>query len=537
MEFKTLRELYLHSIGAFADRPAFSMFEDEGMTYRQFGEQADLLGELLLGAGLRGGDKVALLSSNMPNWAVAYFTVVNLGMMVVPILPDFSGPELDMILRHSDARALIVSDKLYAKISPRVIKAMNIVIRSKNLGVVAQTNFDPGQAAEPRPDDVAAIIYTSGTTSKPKGVMLTHYNLCKQLEMVLTIQYIESWDIFLSILPLSHTYECSFGMLLPFRQGASVVYMDRPPTASSLIPAMQEVHPTTILSVPLIIEKIYKSQIVARFSRNAISRMLYKFPPTRKLIHRLAGMKLQKTFGGHVRFFGIGGAKLDTTAERFLLEARFPYAIGYGLTETAPLIAGAGVGKVRLQSTGPVMPGVEVRLENVNPATGEGEIVVKSPSTMLGYYKNPEATKEVFTPDGWFRTKDLGAMDPDGYLYIKGRLNNMIVGPSGENIYPEEIENVINSHFLVSDSIVRQEKGRLVALVHFNREELERKYQQLKEGMGYKMEEIKSELMHYVNSKVSKFSHISVVEEQSEGFEKTPTHKIKRFLYSKKSKN
>ncbi len=534
MEFKTLRELYLHSVGMFADRPAFSMFEGEGMTYRQFGERVELLSGLLLEAGLRGGDKVALLSSNTVNWPVAYFAVVSLGMVVVPILPDFSGPELDMILRHSDARALIVSDKLYAKISPAVLKSMNIVIRSKTLGVIAQEHSGPGQAAEPRPEDVAAIIYTSGTTSSPKGVMLTHYNLCRQLEMVLGIQYIEPWDVFLSILPLSHTYECSFGMLLPFRQGASVVYLDRPPTSASLIPAMQQVHPTTILSVPLIIEKIYKSQIVARFSRNAALRALYKFSPFRKLVHRMAGRKLAKTFGGRVRFLGIGGAKLDTMAERFLLEARFPYAIGYGLTETAPLIAGAGVGKVRLQSTGPAMHGVEVRLENVNPATGEGEIVVKSPSTMLGYYKNPEATREVFTPDGWFRTKDLACMDPDGYIYIKGRLNNMIVGPSGENIYPEEIESVINSHFLVSDSIVRQEKGRLVALVQFNREEMERKYQQFKEGMGYKMEEIKSELMHYVNSKVSKFSRISVVEEQSEGFEKTPTHKIKRFLYNKK---
>ncbi len=535
MEFKTLRELYLHSIRTYGDRPAFSMFGGEALTYRQFGAHVDTVRNLLLGAGLRGGDKVALLSSNMPNWGAAYFAAVISGMTIVPVLPDFSGPELDMILRHSEARALVVSDRLFSKISPGVVKSMNIVIRSKNLGVIAQENFSPGRAAEPQPEDVAAIIYTSGTTSEPKGVMLSHYNLCIQLEMVLGIQQIEPWDVFLSILPLSHTYECSFGMLLPFRQGASVVYTDRPPTASSLIPAMQQVRPTTILSVPLVIEKIYKSRVVARFSGNALMRSIYKFPPVRKLIHSLAGRKLRQAFGGRVRFFGIGGAKLDPAAERFLLEGHFPYAIGYGLTETAPLIAGAGVGKVRLQSTGPAMKGVSVRLENVNPATGEGEIVVKSPSTMIGYYKNPAATKEVFTPDGWLRTKDLGSMDRDDYIYIKGRLNNMIVGPSGENIYPEEIESVINSHVLVADSVVRQEKGRLVAMVHFDREQLEHKYRQFREGMGYKMDEIKSELMHYVNSKVSKFSHISTVEEQASGFEKTPTHKIKRFKYTKKT--
>ncbi|MDR2885551.1 MAG: AMP-binding protein [Rikenellaceae bacterium] len=536
MEFKTLKELYEHSVSAFASRPSFSMYEGEGMTYAQFGERTREVQQTLLSAGLKGGDKVALLSGNMPGWGVAYFAVVTMGMIIVPILPDFSGPELDKIIAHSDARALIVSDRLYSKISAKTLGAMNIVIRSKNLGVIARNVTEPGAAADPAPDDVAAIIYTSGTTSKPKGVMLMHHNLCRQLEMVLTIQLVQSWDIFLSVLPLSHTYECSFGMLLPFRQGASVVYLERPPTASSLMPALKAVRPTHVLSVPLIIEKIYRSQVLARFTRKKVSSVMYNIPLVRKAIHRVAGSTLKRAFGGRLRFFGVGGAKLDIDTERFLAEAKFPYAIGYGLTETAPLIAGAGVDLTRLGSTGPAMKGVQVRLENVNAATGEGEIVVLSPSTMKGYYKNPEATKEVFTPDGWFRTKDLGNMDPDGYLYIRGRLNNMIVGPSGENIYPEEIENVINGHFLVTDSIVKEEKGHLVALVHFNREEMERRYQHLKEEWGYKMDEIKSELMQYVNSKVSKFSRISVVEEQASEFEKTPTHKIKRFLYIKNKK-
>lgn len=534
MAFKTLRELYLNSVSSFSDRPAFSLFEGEELTYAQVAHRVDIVTQMLVGAGLSSGDKVALLSNNMPNWGVGYFAVVSAGMVIVPILPDFSGVELDMIVKHADAKALLVSDKLYAKLSKDVIDSLNIVIRTKNLGVIAQHCETLGVITEPKSEDIAAIIYTSGTTSKPKGVMLSHYNLCTQMEMAQVLYPIAPSDVWLSMLPLSHTYECSVGMIYPFTSGSSVVYLDRPPTASTLMPAMKVVRPTIMLSVPLIIEKIYRSQIVARFSSNAFVRTIYKFAPMRKLIHRLAGKKLMEIFGGRIRFFGIGGAKLDSETERFLIEAKFPYAIGYGLTETAPLIAGAIPTNVTWQSTGPILKGIKARLENINPHSGEGELVVLSPSTMIGYYKNPEATKEVFTKDGWFRTKDLGIFDKKGNLYIKGRLNNMILGPSGENIYPEEIENVINGHFLVADSIVKQEKGKLVALVHFNREELERKYYDLKEGLGYRMDEIKADIMHYVNSKVNKFSRISVVVEHTKEFEKTPTHKIKRFLYIKK---
>ena len=335
----------------------------------------------------------------------------------------------------------------------------------------------------------------------------------------------------LSVLPLSHTYECSLGMLYPFREGARVVYLDRPPTASTLIPALQQVRPTAMLIVPLIIEKIYKNQVAARFNASPILRVLYRWRFTHILLNRMAGKKLNRLFGGRLRFLGIGGARLDMQTEQFLIEARIKYAIGYGLTETAPLIAGAIPGKVRLQSTGPVLEGIQVRLEGVNQ-DGEGEIVVKSPSTMIGYYKNPEATREALTEDGWFHTKDVGKLDPDGYLYIKSRLNSMIVGPSGENIYPEEIESVLNRHVLITDSLVTQQGGRLVARVRFNRDELEKRYNDLKDNWSAKMEEIKKEVMTYVNSKVSRFSHISSVEEEKEDFKKTPTHKIKRFLYN-----
>ena len=542
MSMNTLCELARNSVEKFPSKIAFSMFEGEEMTYAEVGRRMARVQEILTGAGLRPGDKVALLSSNMPNWGVCYFAVTSAGMIVVPILPDFSGEELDMIIEHSEAKALLVSDKLFTKLSRATISRLNVVVRTKNLGVISQRVRGEGATAEPKPDDLAVIIYTSGTTSKPKGVMLTHRALCAQVEMSAAIFPVDGDDTFLSVLPLSHTYECSIGMIYPFSMGARVVYLDRPPTASALMPALRSVRPTVMLIVPLIIEKIYRYQVLAKFNSTAFWRTLCKVGFTRRYLHRVAGKKLMKLFGRRLRFLGIGGAKLDGGAERFLLEARIPYAIGYGLTETAPLLAGAAPSQVRLGSTGPAAPGVQLRLENINPDTRQGEIVALTPSVMQGYFKNPEATAEAFTPDGWFRTGDLGEFDKDGWLYIKGRLKNMIVGPGGENIYPEDIESVLNSHVCIADSIVTEQEGRLVALVHFNRDEIEsmiddwrEEWASKKEALEARTEQLKKEIIDFVNAKVNKFSRISEVVEEKEDFVKTPTHKIKRFLYNRKN--
>ena len=538
----TLYEIFQHSIKAYTDRIAYSLWEGEELTYGEVARRVEIVQEHLLAAGLKTGDKVALLSSNMPNWGVAYFAIVTAGMVAVPILPDFSGEELDMIIDHSESKALIVSDRLFTKVSKDVVNRLNIVIRVKNLAVISQRIKQRGQLAVPKPDDLAVIIYTSGTTSSPKGVMHTHYSLSAHILMCQGLFPIDENDVFLSVLPLSHTYECSIGLIYPFAFGASVSYLDRPPTASALLPALRGVRPTVMLIVPLIIEKIYRSQVQAKFNSNAFWRTICKVGFIRRYLHRVAGKKLMKVFGRRLRFLGIGGAKLDAVTEQFLLEARIPYAIGYGLTETAPLLAGASPDIVRLGSTGPEAPTVKLRLDNINPDTQQGEIVALTPSVMTGYYKNPEATAECFTEDGWFRTGDLGSFDKDGFLYIRGRLKNMIVGPSGENIYPEDIESVLNTHIFVQESVVTQkEEGQLVALVHFDSEALEAKYAELRESFEAKRsewerwkEEKKKEIMEYVNSKVNKFSRISDVVENEGEFEKTPTKKIKRFLYGGK---
>lgn len=544
MTINTLYELARNSVEKFASKVAFSMFEGDDVTYAEVGRRIEKVQEILTGAGLHAGDKVALLSSNMPNWGVCYFAVTSAGMVAVPILPDFSGEELDMIIAHSEAKALLVSDRLFTKLSKQTIERLNVVVRTKNLGVIAQRVKGEGSMAVPKPDDLAVIIYTSGTTSKPKGVMLTHAALCAQVGISSSIFPVLPDDVFLSVLPLSHTYECSIGMIYPFSMGARVVYLDRPPTASALMPALRAVRPSVMLIVPLIIEKIYRHQVLAKFNSNGFWRTLYKVGFLRRYLHRVAGKKLLKLFGGRLRFLGIGGAKLDGGAEKFLLEAKVPYAIGYGLTETAPLLAGAAPSQVRLGSTGPQAPGVQLRLENINPDTRQGEVVALTPSVMLGYFKNPEAMKEVFTDDGWFRTGDLGEFDKDGWLYIKGRLKNMIVGPGGENIYPEDIETVLNSHVYIADSIVTEQEGRLVALVHFNRDEIEamvdnwrEEWETQKEAWEAKTEQLKKEIMDFVNAKVNRFSRISEVVEEKDDFAKTPTHKIKRFLYNRSKDN
>ena len=330
-----------------------------------------------------------------------------------------------------------------------------------------------------------------------------------------------------------------------------MTYLEKPPTPSVLLPALRKVRPTIFLIVPLIIEKVYNSQVKSKFTANKFISTLYGVGFIRCILHRIASKKLMKAFGGRIRFLGIGGSKLHIDTETFLYEGGFPYAIGYGLTETAPMAAGQIPGKCRIGATGPAMQGVQIRLDNVNPETGLGEVVINSPSVMQGYYKNPEATAEVFTKDGWFRSGDLGEIDKDGYLYIKGRLKNMIVGASGENIYPEDIESVLNTYAYVSESIVIEQDGHLVALVHYDSEAIERlknewmerweisrdKFKEKEREWEEKMEEMKNDLMKYVNSKVNRFSRISEIIEEKEEFVKTPSKKIRRFLYERRGKD
>ncbi len=535
----TLPARFFGQTERYATRPFLAFVGEKPLTYGEAGRQVRALMAFLLRNGISSGDRVALLGSNSPRWVLAYFAITGMGAVAVPLLPDFHAGEIARFVRHAGARMIFVDRAHLGKVqAPAGSGLLTVLLDDLSLqgeGVPYDAQLTDTAPAKVEEDDLAVIIYTSGTTGRSKGVMLTHRNLVFDALMSKKIHPIGEEDVFLSILPLSHTYENTIGMLIPMLSGSEIRYLRRPPTPAVLLPALREVRPTVMLTVPLIIEKIHKKQVMPVFTRNALIRGVYRFPPVRRLLHRMAGRRLMATFGGRLHFFGIGGAKLNETVERFLLEARFPYAVGYGLTETSPLVAGFGPDAQRLQSTGRPIEGIEVKIHNPDPENGEGEIWVRGPNVMKGYYKEPEMTREVLTADGWFRTGDLGTFDDDGYLYIKGRLKNVIIGPGGENIYPEDIESVINTLWYVDESLVVEEEGRLVALVRLNLEEIEKKFHSFKENATAFYEEnvetFLKEVKEHVNRQVNRFSRIQEVKIQVEPFVKTATNKIKRFLY------
>ena len=532
--FNTLAEVYDYSTAKFAKKVASEFVGGEQRyTFAQFKEKADNLSRVLSNFGIGSTEKVAILSENMPNWTVAFFAITAFGRIAVPMLPELSHDEVENILTHSDSKAIFVSRKQLPKLDPLMIDRLNLVIDIDDFSFIksdGKTYTCDGKVGSPTSLDTAAIIYTSGTTGKAKGVMLSHRNFCTNIMSSWYSHKIGKRDVMLSILPMAHTYEMSIGMLYPFATGARVCYIQKVPTPSVLIAALKEVRPTAMLSVPLIIEKIYKSSVLPTIRKSSFLLALKKNFPW--LLYKLVGMKLMKTFGGRIRFFGIGGAKLDRNVEKFLKHAGFPYAIGYGLTETAPLICAASPKKTRVGSTGRALPGVEVKLDNVNPETGEGELIVKGPNVMLGYYKDYERTLPVLGLDGWFRTGDLASVDKKGRYYIKGRMGSLILGSSGENIYPEEIEAVINSFEGVGESLVVQRDGKLVALVQMNDNILNWNLEG-EDKFVKDLEELQKSIKEFVNARVSKFSNMRQVEIQREPFVKTATHKIKRFLYEK----
>ncbi len=529
----TLAKLYEYATTVYSKNQYTQWYDTKegGYTYSSFKAKCDSLSKKLTQYGIGAGDKVAIFSQSMPNWSVAFFSIVPFGRIAIPILPDSSENEVTNIINHSETKVIFVSQRLASKVSQEIKDRMTLVIDLDTFEVIKSDDEQftcDGKTTIPTPEDIATIIYTSGTTGSAKGVVLSHRNLsanvitcyhsCKRTEK----------DRWLSILPMAHTLEMTLCMLYPMYCGATVYYLQKPPVPSLLMKALKVVKPTTMLTVPLIIEKVYKGSVLPTIKKSRTLTWMNEH--MNGLMCRIIGMKLKATFGGHISFYGIGGAKLDPEVESFLLKAKFPYAIGYGLTETSPLL-GYSMNKWRtVGSFGYPVYNVKLKLHNMNPETGEGEVVAKGPNVMLGYYKDPIRTKSVFTEDGWFRTSDIAIQDEKGRFFIKGRNNNMILGPSGENIYPEEIESVINNVEGVSESIVVERDGRLVALV----QPVENFIEWDKEGedkLYEKLDKWKASLLKKVNKSVNKTSQVSSVEVMKEPFEKTATQKIRRFKY------
>jgi long-chain acyl-CoA synthetase len=557
-----------NSARLYPSRPALTSVDGTEYSYEELDRATQHVAMMLKSAGVGRGNNVAILAENTPHWGVAYFSTLICGATTVPILPDFRPVEVRSILEHAAVKTVFISGKLISRLNEGLPKTVEMVINTDDFqlleiekGVVAQPAGTPGKVTklnketgispgdkgfyEADGEELASIIYTSGTTGRSKGVMLTHTNILSNAVQSGTVHTVLPEDRFLSVLPLAHTYECTIGMMVTLLNGAMAQYIDKAPTAAYLGPILEKLRPTTMLTVPLIIEKIYRSTIRPKLTKSAPLRLLMTFGPTRKLLSKAAVNKLKSFFGGQLRFFGVGGAPLAPDVEKFLLEGGFPYAIGYGLTETAPMVSGFSPENAVFHSVGKVMNGVTVRIDKPDPVTKEGEIVVKGSNVMKGYYKDEEKTREVFTKDGYFRTGDLGIIDKKGIIYIKGRSKNMILGPNGENIYPEEIEAVINSREMVSESLVMEYKGKLTARVHLKMEWMEEQLLHLKENaadlkenaaefqkeLQERADEALAELMIQVNQHVARNSKLQIIILQMQPFEKTATHKIKRFLY------
>ena len=610
----TLKELLDESVRNFSERTALAFVEGEPVTYAQLLGRVRDLQTLFGGLGIGPGDKVAIISENMPNWAVAYFAATTMGAIAVPILQEFHPSAVHHILRHSEAKMVVASRRYIEKVEGDNFPNLETVMvmddfsieaeegeptpyqealaeareRLAQLGEKAREQMDKfSEAAKGRlsgstkekmgklsdrymakveklsdtawekverfssyafkfidrksgrefkltEDHVAAILYTSGTTGHSKGVVLTHRNLVQNcLSGVQTIPVFHT-DRFLSVLPMAHTYESTVGMIVPLHSGSAIYYLRKPPTPKALLPAMQKVKPTVMNVVPLIIEKIYKNRIKRKLTGSGVARGLMKIGLTRRKLSQMAGRKLIEAFGGELRCMCIGGAPLSPEVELFLTEAKVPFAIGYGMTEASPLLAGVEPSKQRLRAIGPPLPGVELMIADPDPVTGEGEVLAKGPNIMLEYYKAPVDTENTFTEDGWLRTGDLGKFE-DGYLYLKGRLKNMILGSSGENIYPEEIESLINACDHVMESLVFDDgDGKVAARIHLNYDSLDEEFgvtKMIESQVRAKIKELLENIRKEVNGKVSAFSRLSRVSEQVEPFEKTPTQKIKRFIY------
>ncbi len=529
----TLARLFDYATTVYAKRQALSYVDGEQKyTYREVKSRCLELSHIFSRYGINAGDRIAILSQNMPHWALALFSIVPFGRVAVPILPDSSESEVTNILSHSETKVIFISQRMLPKLSEEARKKLTLVIDIETFEIIQKDNSAftcEGWGKEPSPDDLAMIIYTSGTSGKAKGVMLSHRNFCHNVVEAWHAQKANKKDRWLSILPMSHTYEMSFSVLYPFYVGGSVYHIKKLPTPTILVDAMKTVRPSIMCSVPLIIEKVYKSSVVPTIEHSRVLSWMKEHTP--RILYLLVGRQLYKTFGGRLKFFGIGGSKLDPTVEDFLIKAKFPYAIGYGLTETAPLITNACVGKTKVGSIGVPAYNVQVKLQDINPETGEGEIVAKGDNVMLGYYKDPERTRAALTDDGWFRTNDLACMDSKGRFYIKGRLNNMILGPSGENIYPEEIEQVINHFGGVNESLVMERDGKLIALVKFDDNVLN--WDQAYEDKFFEnLQAKKKAVLDYVNKHVGKSSKVNTVEVVKQNFEKTATQKIRRFKYN-----
>jgi len=528
--------------------PAISNYQGDTKTFAEMGESILWLHSIFEKNRVNSGDKIAVIGKNSVNWAIVYLATISYGAVIVPILPDFKPEDIQHIVNHSDAVLFFVADSIFEKIDEAQMPNLEAIISLQNFELLYHKKDDIVQAFETAGskaksgtddlsadnfalpeianDQLAAIVYTSGTTGFSKGVMLPHNSISANIRYAQNNIPLKFGDKIVSFMPLAHSYGCAFEFLFPLSIGCHVTFLSKIPSPKIIVKAFQEVRPQLILSVPLIIEKIYKKQIMPVLSKSSM-KILLKLPLFSKLIHAKIRKKLVDVFGGQFIEIVIGGAAFNPEVEQFLRKIGFPYTSGYGMTECGPLISYDGHRTSKMYSVGLPVDTLEVEIDSDDAQNIVGEILVRGENVMTGYYKNEQATREAIDADGRLHTGDLGVIDADGYIFIKGRSKNMILGPSGQNIYPEEIEAKLNNMAFVSESLVLDKSNKIVALVYPDYEAAD------SAGMddaqlAAKMEENRTAL----NAVMPSYMQLSKIELYPEEFEKTPTKKIKRFLYN-----
>lgn len=544
---ETIRE----SIEKNWDLPAFSDYEGAAYSYGKVAEKILWLHHIFQKGGIKKGDKIALIGKNSTNWAAVYLAAITYGAAIVPILPDFHMDDFHHIINHSDSVLLFVSDTVYEKLDeskmpelegifsvdnfkllysrkktlPKVMQKADSSFLEDYDGNLTRENLKFGKISN---DELAGIIYTSGTSGFSKGVMLSHNSLAANVRFARRSIDLRSGDTVLSFLPMAHSFGCTFDFLFPFCVGCHVTFLGKMPSPKILVQALGHIRPRLILSVPLLIEKIYKSRLKPKIDKPVV-KVLSKVPLVGGKIYGKIRKALVDVFGGNFIEIVIGGAALNAEVESFLRKINFPFTVGYGMTECGPLISYIPWPHNKFASVGKVMDTLQIRIDSsvTDSKDGSGEIQVKGENVMNGYYKNDEATKAALDKDGWLHTGDMGIIDGEGFIFIKGRYKDMLLGPSGQNIYPEEIEAKLNNMPFVAESLVIEKEKKLVAFVYPDMEAVdEAKLDQ--QALQKKMEENRKIL----NEQIPIYSRISKIDLYPGEFEKTPTKKIKRFLYT-----
>jgi long-chain acyl-CoA synthetase len=545
MADNSLAKLYNTSFQANWSELAFTDYEGESLKYQDVATIIKSLHLFYQLTGIQKGDKIAVLGRNSAHWGAVFLSAISAGIVIVPVLPDFNESNTNHIINHSETKIVFGAKSLLDKIDFDKATHVSVLVELENFSVYKSHDENPKFKLEDafkyyndnplekknfrfeewNSDDMCVISYTSGTSGFTKGVMIPERSLVSNIVFAQENMPLNSGDKIVSFLPMAHVYGLLFEFLFPVTLGCHITFLSKIPTPAIITKVFGSVRPHLILSVPLVIEKIYKKRIKPTIDKPAM-KVLLKLPGISNLILKKIKEKLVETFGGRFFEIVIGGAPLSEEVETFFRRISFPFTIGYGMTECGPLISYAAWNKTMPSSAGKLVDRMEVRIDSENPMETVGEIQVKGENVMLGYYHNKKATKEAFTDDGWLKTGDLGVIDNNNFIYIRGRSKNMILGPSGQNIYPEEIEARIMNQMYVAECVVTERNNKLVALVYPD-------YEALKADNADENElpEIMKENQKKVNAELPKYEQISTFELVNEEFEKTPKKNIKRFKY------